>query len=147
MESPYTAPSSELIDAGSKRPSKGKWKFFFWLSLVLESLAVVSMLFDLEHNAIAELLAEAVVYTVILTGLYGYAYDKKIGQQRLWGAVIPLGLAWDIFFMASTILAIDGGDPMELYITIGALVLFSPLWIFQYLALFRYRFRSPEIWQ
>ena len=146
MESPYKPPDAEVIDESTSVKAKGGWKFLFWLIAALEVISVLFMITAPEGSTLLETIVEVVIYGAILTALYGYAYDRKFFVQAIWGYLIPIGITWDVF---SIVDAFDGEvvSADELYILIITLVVVAPLVVFQYMAIFRYRYRSPEIWR
>ena len=145
MNNPYQPPESDVISKNNIKQPKLGWKIFFWIILVIELLSVSVALIDHEEN-IYELTAETLFYTAILLGLFGFSYNKKIIIRVFWGYLIPIGLIWDIYTISSI-----GWTEMEtseeLYFSIGFLIVIGlPLLVLQYTALYKYCFRSPEIW-
>lgn len=144
---PYKSPESNVSvnaesDVGN---SKIGWKIFFWLFLVLEFTAIVFMIFDPETSGF-ELFSDFVINAAILMGLFGYSYNRKILIRKLWGYVIPVGIVYDSHSIV-TLGWLDISTKLELYILVGLLLLVMfPLMILQYYGLFKYRYRSDEIW-
>jgi len=145
MTDPYKPPESETNSGQHQRTSKTGWKVFFWIMLTLESLSLLSMLFDPVETWI-DIVAELLIYTFIFLGLFGFSYDKKIIHKYIWGYLIPIGIIYDIYTMYK-IMPGDIESDFELYIIIGAILLIVlPIMIFQYLALYQYRYKSEHIW-
>lgn len=147
MKNPYTPPSSDvsLEELDDILPSKKWWKVFFWFFLVAECLSITSLLFD-DDMVSTEMASEILIYGFIILGLFGFSYDKKIFFRQWWGCAIPVGLSYDLY-------SIYAGDwsnsvsPEELYVTIAVLIiLVGPLLFFQYFALYKYCFKSSNIW-
>lgn len=142
MNDPYKTPASNVQINESK--SKTKWKVFFWLLLLLEIASIVVLAIDTEKTAF-DLAFELIVYIIILVGVYGFSYDRKILSRQLWVSMIPLGLCYDMYMFYN--FDWRAGSTGELYFTIGlTAVIILPIMYFQYLALYKYSFRSPEIW-
>jgi hypothetical protein len=145
MNNPYQPPESDVSNKNDIIKSKLGWKIFFWFILIIELLSVSAALFDHEEN-IVELAAETLLYSAILFGLFGFSYNKKFFIRKFWGYLIPTGLFWDIYTL-STIGWTEIETTEELYFSVGLLIVIGlPLLILQYTALFKYSFRSPEIW-
>lgn len=145
MTNPYKPPISDVSDGNKDTRSKKKWKLFFWIILVLEVLSITSMFIDPAEQWF-DILGEVLIYSVILTGLFGFSYDKKIFTRKLWGYIIPVGIIYDIYIISTTRWE-DMGTTEELYFVIGFMIVVGlPIIIFQYLALYKYCFRSAEIW-
>ncbi len=145
MRDPYQAPHSDV--RVTERPPKTLWKVFFWMLVLLEFGAIASTVFDSEMVE-SDLALEVLVYGVILIGIFGFAYDKRIFFARLWVLMIPVGLCYDLYVMRSALDWITPAITVSLFAAVSGVVLLVLLVImfFQYLALFRYGCRSPEIW-
>jgi hypothetical protein len=142
MTDPYRTPQS---DVEVIRPiSKAKWKVFFWIVLFLEIISIVFMIIDPEESAL-EIVAELIIYPIIIIGIFGFAYGRRILFSRLWITMIPVGLSYDVYVLFTLDWAF--GSTEEMYVTAGlTAVIFFPLMFFQYLALYKYSFKSPEVW-
>jgi hypothetical protein len=144
LNNPYVAPTSDL-GAEKHLAPKTLWKIFFWVLLVLEVLSLLMLLMDPSESLLI-ILFDTVIYSFILLGLFGFSYNRKIINRIIWAYVIPIGIVFDLYNVFSLGLEFETTD--ELYVVLGLAVAISlPLMIFQYLALFKYSFRSPEIWQ
>lgn len=147
MSNPYETPASDL-DAEKQPVSKTKWKVFFWGVLVLDVLSLITILNDPERTFLYILL-EAVVYSSILIGLFGFSFNRKIINRKVWGYMIPIGIAFDIYSISYSLsnIELNFESPEEMYVVVAiAIALVVPLMFLQYLALFKYSLRSPEIW-
>lgn len=147
MNEPYSAPESDLI-GNAPEPQKRRWKLFFWLILVLEILSLIDMFSD-ESAPAYKLILECVVYSMVLLGLFGFAYHKRIFVALVWRLVLPLVFFYDLLMLITS----DWQEVTELkavegmYVVIGLLVIILlPLMLIQYYALFRYGFKSAFIW-
>jgi len=111
----------------------------------MEIASIFSIFFDPEETFL-ELIMEMIIYPVIILGVFGYAYGKRIFFNRLWIAMIPIGLSYDIYGFAT--LDWTFGSTEEMLFTAGLMAaIILPLVFCQYLALYGYSFKSPEIWQ
>jgi hypothetical protein len=145
MTNPYKAPESEVGSGIPQIHSKAAWKGFFWVILVFEVLSLIASFYVPIISWFA-LIAEIIIYGLILTGLFGFAYNKKILYKNLWGYLIPSGIFFDVYSIFSEDFGELSND-LELYFVIGLIVVFAlPLMFFQYLALYKYRFKSDSIW-
>ena len=63
--------------------SKAKWKVFFWIEFILLVNYIVFLALD--SSVPTSMLAyELSAHSVILLGIFGYAYNKRIGTQNFW---------------------------------------------------------------
>jgi hypothetical protein len=142
MNDPYRTPQSDV--EVNQPVSKTKWKVFFWIILLLEIISIVFMIIDPEESTL-EVVAELIIYPIIIVGIFGFAYGRRIFSTQLWISMIPIGLSYDVYGF----LKLDWtfGSTEEMYFTVGLVaVIIFPLMIIQYLALYKYSFKSPEIW-
>lgn len=146
MNNPYHPPSSNITLHDEPPPTKRGWKVFFWFFLTAEILSTYWLFMD-DSIVTSEMIGEIVIYGMILLGMFGFAYDKKIFIRQYWWGVIPLGLTYDIYSLYTG----DWGHiatSEELVFTLGMLVIVvGPLLFFQYLALYNYGFKSRNIWR
>ncbi len=146
MDNPYEPPTADIDDGTIATPSKLKWKIFFWVLASLEGLSMIYNFVYPEEQGLGSIIGELIVYSLILTGLFGFAYNKKILFQKFWRYLIPAGIGWDVYTIFLTGY-FEVTEEYELYILIGTLViLVLPILIFQYLALFFYSYKSENIW-
>ncbi len=142
MTNPYQTPQSDVNVV--EQVSKTKWKFFVWVIVLLEILSIVMLVIDPEESVL-DVVIDLVIYIFIILGLFGYAYNKRIFFKEMWKFVIPVAFVYDIYGLY--VLDWTYGSTEELYITIGFTAAIGlPIMFFQYLALYRYGFRSQEIW-
>ena len=133
---PYTAPKSDLAPHPSNTSRRVGWKVY---ALAIAVLQVIGFLFDLRKINIAEVLDDLVTI-VGMVGLIGYAFRRHIGGRRIW-------MLWAVLFPVSNamiglwVYPHTGTGGHVGYFT--AMLLFFP----QYLAVYRYAYRSPEIWR
>jgi hypothetical protein len=143
MTDPYKTPESDVEVITTI--SKTRWKVFFWMTLVLEVLSIVLMIID-PDDSMPAMVIELIVYPILIIGLFGFAYDRKIFFRQFWSYKLPIGMAFDLYLYYDLDWAFESME--ELYFSIGLIVVIGiPLALFQYLALYKYSFRSPEIWR
>ena len=84
-------------------------------------------------------LANWILSAALLTALWGYALQRRIGSERYWRIVFWLVLFANVVMLVPVMVA--GG---EIALFTGALTL---LIIPAYVAAFRYAFRCPSLWR
>ncbi|MGB1310964.1 MAG: hypothetical protein ACPG47_07110, partial [Leucothrix sp.] len=85
------------------------------------------------------------VYPVTLLGLFGYAYDKAFFNNGFWKLWIFISLISDIYSESDIF---DGvlTQEIDLLTIVVTLVILVPIFIFQYLGLYRYAYTPSDIW-
>lgn len=145
MENPYATPQSPLEGEALSVRKKTGWKIFFWLYFCVEIAGMVSMFFA-EDEAVFDIVGEVVVYSLVLVGLFAFAYNKKIAAPQLWKIVLLILIAWDCYiFIGIFIDEVYAG--VEFPVIIGISCFVVPILFLQYFALYQYSFQSKEIWQ
>ena len=133
---PYAAPKSDigLIPASTSR--RVRWKVYAFAIAVLQ---IIGFIFDLRKFNVAEVLDDLVTM-VGMVGLLGYAFRWRIWGRRIW-------MLWAVLFPVSN--AVIGLWVYPHTGTGGHIGYFAAMLLFfpQYLAVFRYGYRSPEIWR
>jgi hypothetical protein len=95
---------------------------------------------------------DLLVGVVGAAGLCAYAFSKRLGRERFWRVFAIAQPCWDlVFLLGLTPLGLAGEVPdsepetsAEYAVTlVFSLALLAPVW----LALFRYGYRSPALWQ
>jgi len=147
LADPYKTPDA-YVDTGGPQ-SKLKWKILFWVILTLEVISFFSMYFYPDDEGILYHILELWIYTTILTGIFGYAYNRKILNPTFWRRFIPVGICWDIYTLYRAFISQEQEiAPEYLVIWIGALLaIFLPIVFLQYYAIYKYSFKSDDIWQ
>ena len=143
MNDPYKTPQSDV--AVTQSVSKTRWKILFWIILSLEIVSIVFIIINPEES-ILEVVIELIIYPIIIVGVFGFSYGRKIFFSKFWISIIPIGLSYDIY----SLYKLDWvfGSTEEIYFMVSLMaVIVLPLMFFQYLALYKYSFKSPEIWQ
>ncbi len=143
MSNPYQTPDSDV--RVEETISKTKWKAFFWILFTLEIVSIVLLALDPAESAL-KLSLEVGVYSVILLGIFGYAYNKRFITQSFWKPILPIAAVYDVYY-----LFFDEPwsfeSPQEMLISLGVIAaILVPLIILQYVALYRYGFKAAEIW-
>ena len=143
LNNPYNTPSSDLGE-DKQSVSKTKWKVFFWVIIVIELLSLILMVSDSEETWL-NIILDIIVYSSIIIGLYGFSYNKKILNKKIWVYLIPIGIALEIYGFLREGLTFESSEEMYVVLAITAVII-VPLLFLQFLALYKYSFKSPEIW-
>jgi hypothetical protein len=140
---PYEAPNAPLDRHETpSRPHRG-WRFYFWLMSALFVVAVGFELFQPSDDRFVTVV-DYLAWGFSLVGLFGYAYRRIILRREIWRTWLPLVLIWDSGVLLRQFWREDLGDDVALFV---AIVAFTTLAVIpQYVALYRYGYRSPELW-
>jgi len=100
-----------------------------------------------DRDPVIEILIDVFVYIFVLAGLFGYAYRRRILSRAVWRLTIPIALIYDIQSLIT--LDIDDIENTTEFIifSLVSFAIFAPLTFAQYLGLFKYAYRSVDIWQ
>ena len=79
-----------------------------------------------------------------LIGVFGFAFKIVVLNQNVWKVYLPFIILWDIGYSALRDEWIWGEELMYEIIALGLMAL---ILIPQYVAIFRYGFRSKQIWE
>ena len=146
MTNPYKPPSSNIKIDENNTDNRIGWKMFFLLMLLLQ-IASVYLVFndimkdDYDYFDILDLF----IYPFILLALFGYAFKKAFFQQLVWKIFFTISLIIDalfLFFEFSTTPELTD----NLIVISIAFAILTPLFLLQYLALYRYGFTKKEPW-
>ena len=140
---PYRPPRSGPDPSGDLPAFAGLWRFLFWFSALLMSLALIGFP-HIENTTVFDYI-DFVVSSIATVGLFGFAYQKPISSIVFWrwffyGSAIE-GLFYSLVLPFTGLprygeeMAFDGGYLTELVYM--ALIL---------VALYRYAYRSPAAW-
>ena len=122
----------------SGMPEKNKW----WRAyLALASLAFVASLVFGTHSPIKFLFY--IFNGIGLVGLWGYISDKVVGWRLFWAVYLVLSLTLAAFNLVPSLWDGLRQDLGWVAFLLVAALIELPRWI----ALWRYAFRSPHIWQ
>lgn len=109
------------------------WKIYLWLAVI--SYAGVTVYTELRPSL--ALWVEVAVTLVAFIGLYGYGYSKQIGKPQFWKAWLFVLVCWDL------VSALVHVRILSILMLVPFLWFFVPLCV----ALYRYGFRSPMLWE
>jgi hypothetical protein len=143
----YSPPRTAVADPGPSARSPG-WLVYSWILAIWFAYGLVDLALDgaeLKAAALVIRVATAVVYTFALFGVWGYARGVRLSTRNAWAGCLLL-LALQLFMLGRAVVLhlLDGADPASYDIALpaGFGVLLLPMaW-----ALWRYAFRSPQVW-
>ncbi len=142
-ENPYRPPGATTREI--ERPGRRiGWKLYF---LLLATGIPLSLLGDgLAWMQGLDLIDVGVTATG-LAGLFGYAFRRRLASLAFWRRWLPVQIGWDmllvlVFEPLGLAQQTPGSEISSGFEWTIAAALVLPF----YLALFRYGFRSPEIW-
>lgn len=146
MENPYEVPQSTLEGETLTLRKKTGWKVFFWVFGVLYIAMFFVMYFETKYSLVFKM-TETLVYCGVLAGLFCFAYNKRLFQSRLWKFFFPVAMGWDMYSVGSSFTETTMAFTSEnLIFILIYLLMITPIYFFQYLALYKYAFQSQEIW-
>jgi hypothetical protein len=147
VPNPYAAPRAAVVPPQGRTGRRLGWKIYFWGSGFLVAAACLWIGFS-EPQPLD--LVDLLLFTpTAYCGLFGYAYRRRIGQAAFWRTWFWVDLLW-------TCLLILALQPLGLvYVSDSEPVFGSELdFVFEipflvplFVALYRYGFRSPELWK
>ncbi len=70
------------------------------------------------------------IYALVVQGVYGYAYNRHFYSREFWLLFFPVAVMWDAFDISRQLHRVQQA--------INFLILFGPLLVLQYYALYRY---------
>lgn len=118
------------------------WQSFFWFNLVLQ-IGSVPVYFSMDKYNYINLALDVIVSPLLLLAIYGFAYKKRVMPIIAVYCTILLSLIFD----SHSVVNFDFGPLRDLSLDfIVVILLFGALYYFQYLCLYRYAFKSPELW-
>ncbi len=121
------------------------WKIYFFIFLALQLMSFIISFQDIfaGEDLIASIL-DIIIGPVVLVAIFGYSFNKKILVRRIWKVLFPVAIISDIiaFYIAFKVL----NNPEEIIAMVVVFIIFLPLIIFQYIALYRYGFSKTEPW-
>lgn len=143
---PYSAPESNLEPAVHAPRKMLWWKIFCWVFVLIQLSAAISMAADYEELTWQDPV-DIFIYGFVCTGIYGFAYQKKILIPLAWRALIVITLLWDSIYLGTEFYDLLVTEDEGRVIFVIILIVFSPLLFLQYLALYKYAFQSAHLWQ
>ena len=146
MSNPFEPPKADIQIQENIEDNRLGWKMFFLLMLAFEIFGFYDLAtrFAIGDYDIADVLG-IVVYPLVLIALYGYAFKKAFFHQIVWKILFPVSLLTDAI---SLYLVITSGDDFanSLALVSVLVVILVPLFVFQYMALYRYGFTRIAPW-
>jgi hypothetical protein len=135
---PYAPPTSDVeVERSAKVERRRAWRVYAFFLSGLYGLTL-PFAFATEFRAI--LFPDAFFSVVGLTGLFAFAYRKRVLRPRLWVVWAILLPVWDVLF--SFVLYRSRENPAGIVATALPLLLVVP----EYVALWRYGHSSNDIW-
>lgn len=149
MNNPYQSPSSDVTVDEKIEDRRLGWKIFFFIMLALHFFGLSFMVDEYRENAFDPYdIPELLVYPVILLGFFGYAFHKIFFKQGFWRVFFPIAIGVDIFSLWN-----DFAMDPEVFNSTGGtvgliimMVIIVPIFLLQYLALYRYGFSTLSPW-
>jgi hypothetical protein len=121
------------------------WKiYFFILSLLYTAYMVAAILYPEAMELESIDYFDLGFALLALVGVFGYAFRRTVLSKNVWKLYLPFIILWDIGFATLRNEWIGGKDLMY---EIMALIIIVLTLIPQYVALFRYGFRSAQLWE
>ena len=144
VDNPYRPPASATNPA--QRPSRRiGWRLY--LGLLGLSYALVYWMLGVGWMQTLDVVDGAATL-VGFTGLFGYAYRRRLGSAVFWKRWLPVQVAWDLLVMLYlTGLGVVHALPEVASASLAEKALQLLFVLPLYVALFRYGFRSPEVWR
>lgn len=141
MENPYQIPKSD-IDNGEIQSRSVFWKIYFFIITILSFIGMASYL--LSSGAGIVDYAELVLLIIASTGLYGFAFSKKILTPGFWIPFLIFYLITGIFYETlSSVNMRQGMSDSTYYLSVAiGYVLSLP----GYYALYKYGQKSEQPW-
>lgn len=115
------------------------WKVYFWI-IAAQVVGTPIAAIHTSDLTVKDLI-DWVFVVVGVTGLFGFVYNKHIGDKRLWKVFLPVFIAWDVFIRLISPSYSESNPELSYYI--AAILLFAIL-VPQYIALYRYGYRNSE---
>lgn len=116
----------------------------FWLLVLLQGASFIVIFGDGDTPAWDDI-CEVVIYVFVIAGVFGFAYERALFTERFWRCLIPVAALWDIYLTGQGVYEAWHQEYFFVGIAIVA-VIFGPFVFFQYLALYKYAFQSPQLW-
>ena len=143
---PYQSPDSNIYLTRIPKRSKNVWKIFFAISLLLYIIGLFFTL-DLIYQDPFVSTLDLVIYTLLIVGLYGFAFDKKVFFRGFWIVLLISSLGIEAYDYFENGFLVSGADADGLFFY---LLFFSTLMLtislLQYFVIYQYAFNSDAIW-
>ncbi|TQV73773.1 hypothetical protein FLL45_12960 [Aliikangiella marina] len=145
QHNPYQSPDAEIYLKLPPKKGKNLWKAFFVISFLLYLIALFFIL-DFIRNDPLITTFDLIIDTLLLTGLYGFAFDRKLLFKGFWIVLLISAMGIDAYdYFANGFVSSDAGELFVFYLAISLFLL--TVSFIQYLALFMYSFSSDDIWR
>lgn len=156
---PYDTPKATVRDLqpDPHHDRRLGWKIFFWISAcltLLGSFFSAETLLKGEDQLLS--IAELIIYPISLLGLFGLAYKRAYFKQAFWKTLLAVLVIFDIsstFYYLDTLLidATEASDivmgmPLENVVTLMIFMVFIPIMLLTYYALYKYGYQSIAPW-
>jgi hypothetical protein len=122
-------------------PRRG-WRIYFWIMAALLAVFVVVGFIKPGSEPLLDVV-DYLVSAFTLVGLFGYAYSRRIWSQGAWRVALPIVVIWEFVNTARGLTKGDLGNVVEAAIYVA---LIFAIVVPAYVALYRYGYRSPELW-
>ena len=122
------------------------WKIYFWILLLLLLLAYTAIFMGMP--SIWDLL-DSFISLVAITGLFSYAYKKRILTPKFWSIVFVTIIAWDFTYnlILTDYLGVAQQIEQDYKSSIATKLASLALVIPEYIALYLLAFNSDLLWK
>jgi hypothetical protein len=136
----YNLPLNRALGAYQTMSSK-LLKVYFWIFIILYPVLFIFELSESEPLEITDYL-DYVIGIVVLLGVFGYCYQKRIFNNAFWRIYLPLVVVWDSLIMFKELKGDpDLSDPIFiLLMAIITLIVVVP----GYIGLYLYSYKTVE---
>ncbi|MCP4269181.1 MAG: hypothetical protein GY777_27040 [Candidatus Brocadiaceae bacterium] len=96
-----------------------------------------------------ESISAFVVTPWVLVAIFGYSFNKKFLVRKVWKVIFPIEIITEIVTIILDHMPVAGQDSPgnSILFWVVVYVLSSPLFYFEYIALYRYGFSKTEPWE
>ena len=123
------------------------WKIFFFVFLALEFYSSMRLIQHiLNSEQLFESLLDIVIGLFVIVALFGFAFEKKIWNRMIWKILFPLAMLSDIIGIVLVFFREAPSVPYRTILLLITLIIFSPLYIFECIGLYRYAFSKRKPW-
>ncbi len=132
----------------TNKKSRSKWwKVYFFVFLLLSLLNYIEIFQDmLTGKNIIYGIIDFIISPFVLVGVFGYAFNRKILNRKLWKIVLPVSIICDLIGIHRMIYE-SLGDKIPIAVLVIGFIILTPLLIFQYIALYKYAYSDIEPWK
>lgn len=120
------------------------WKIYFSILLFLYAIYVAAVIWFSEEMELGIVDYIDFIFAMFaLVGVFGFAFKKVVLGESVWKVYLPFLILWDISYSALQDEWVVGEELMYVIMALGLMAL---ILIPQYVAIFRYGFRSKQLW-